>query len=407
MAKTFAITVRSDFPVASATLTVSSDDAMSKLLDGAAKALNIQRTDLAKYGVSAVAYKQDVIDMTGSKDIKAATAGCTIFFAAPGDIKPARRPRKKKGKDKDEKELDLDDSRYKGLTPSNVLGKFLQAKAGTKQSKIYVDYIGENFQEILGSNRSSLLKWPVDKLKELLSADAIDVETEGVVFKLAMDWVKASLKGAKQEESPENIKKAFEPLVSVIRFPCMNSTDLAAQVMPSGILDSQIILELFTWVGKNAERKDDDKVPKLEGALKNMNAKPRSALSRGINAYVGMYLTSSATSYFEGKRWTIAVTPAEKGSKRIVAYADYLPWSSTYQTKGSVTGYKLNGEFRGDGIYLNDGTTDYNLRVDKSSTSKNWVLAGSWNSTQGNGSGEYRLTRQNKTVDKQQFEFLS
>jgi len=128
------------------------------------------------------------------------------------------------------------------------------------------------------------------------------------VFEAVLAWGQAAAQNQKVEGS-EALKQILSDVLVHVRFPCMTTQDVAITVVPSGLLEPNQILDLFTYLGM----KGGEKKPKVGKSLEMFNAKDRKArrppswfkFSRNM-MYPQLLLTmedtvvtSTSTSYYQ------------------------------------------------------------------------------------------------------------
>jgi len=121
------------------------------------------------------------------------------------------------------------------------------------------------------SKTASWNKLQKDLLLEIVKRDWISIE-EGALFEAIQGWVRADLK-KKGGDEKKQLKAEMEPFLPFIRFTNMDVTTVATKVNPSGLLESQQILDLFTYLGLKNSGSKDVKVP---SSLTKFNVKPRT-----------------------------------------------------------------------------------------------------------------------------------
>jgi len=108
--------------------------------------------------------------------------------------------------------------------------------------------------DILG-NKQQFTKLPKQQMLEIIKSDRLNCK-EVEVFEAVVAWGKAEAKNQKSDDISQNLKQALADVLPHIRFPCMNTQDVAVTVVPSGLLEPSQILELFTYLGmKGGEKK--------------------------------------------------------------------------------------------------------------------------------------------------------
>jgi len=89
---------------------------------------------------------------------------------------------------------------------------------------------------------------PKTVLQAVCKSDGLACK-ESELFDGVVSWGKTQCKEKKLELNAENLKKALEDVLALVRFPIMETTDVAVKVAPSGLLESDQVLDLFTYLG--------------------------------------------------------------------------------------------------------------------------------------------------------------
>jgi len=212
------------------------------------------------------------------------------------------------------------------------------AKAKGAESKALWGWVDKNAKKIFESKGFS--KVPKKQLIELLKRDTLRIK-EDVLLQSVVGYVKAQNPKADTAE----VKKAMADFIPHIRFPTLNTTDLASKVVPLGILESDEILSLFSWAAVK------DKGGSLPGNLKKWNSTKRKGGlelkyfsdwdENGLFYWIGtkQKTTGWANPQTSGE---ISITTSQFGGMsgsvdNLVARTGSGTWipSSNYQTNGS------------------------------------------------------------------------
>jgi len=264
-----------------------------------------------RYTYHAVSFKVDVFELgKGSKGDDDSLAdqgvkeGFTIVAKAPTDLKPIR---KRKEKEEEEKKTDaatVSVDRYKGISLKNCLKKIVEKQG---KHKLAVEYFEIYATQLLKSKE--FLKLSKDLLLVLIKSDTLSAK-EVDVFDAVVAWGKAQAKEQKLDgDKSDDLKKVLADILPHVRFPAMSTTDVAVKVTNSGLLESDQILDLFTYLGMKSS--GGDKTP-LGKSLKGFDFKDRKGRkppawfkwdTNKKNSYLtvtddGVTVTSSTTSYY-------------------------------------------------------------------------------------------------------------
>jgi hypothetical protein len=267
MSNNLTIAIRCDFPPKTVSVQLASNATLSQIQAAAAKGLEVENSVMVQYRFSYTGFGTDITECSSDKEEKAKLeSGFTVFCAAPGDLKPQRKSRKKKAAE-EEKSSERKDE-YKGFSTGNALAKFLSAKA-PKELKLALEYIDMYTTDILKT--TPWVKLNKQQVSTILARDWLSCD-EQTVFEAMLTWGKAEAKRLEVSDSKDDLKKVLADLMLLVRFPTMEVKGVAMAVNPSGLLESQQILDLFTYLStKNSQNKD----VKLPDSLKKFNAKPR------------------------------------------------------------------------------------------------------------------------------------
>jgi len=112
-------------------------------------------------------------------------------------------------------------------------------------------------------------KIKLDTLKVIFKSDTLAIP-EAELLDAACKWGRAEIK---KTSSTKGLKAVLEEagLFQLIRFPCMDMSEVAGKVTPAGLLTEVQLLELYTYLsGKFGGLKSP-----LPASLKGLNTKPR------------------------------------------------------------------------------------------------------------------------------------
>jgi hypothetical protein len=166
--------------------------------------------------------------------------------------------KKKKNKEKTEQKTDDRESdRYRGLDPKTILKK-LMSGLKPRDEKIALEFIDIETEEVIKS--ASFAKLPRNFLKMIVSRNGLSCE-EVVLFDAVVNWAQADCKTNGREVNAENLRKTIGDILSLIRFPTMSLQEIAARVAPTSIILPDQILQLYTWLGSNEEKRKGVELP--------------------------------------------------------------------------------------------------------------------------------------------------
>jgi len=167
-------------------------------------------------------------------------------------------------------------------------------------------------------------------------------------------------------------------LLSHVRFPLMTTQDIAVSVAPSSLLDSNQILDLFTYLGMKGS---SDKKPKLPKSLECFNSKERKGRKPPcwfkfdqtmkhtslILSNEGLTVASNTTSYYQPifgdieitdgvHEWEIELTQFYVNAYSVMV--GVVPTSYTNYTSSQMIGY--SGHIPGWSYAAGQGQKYYN-----------------------------------------------
>jgi hypothetical protein len=262
------VNVLCDWPEKKVSMTIDASSTLAQIQVAASKALDMQSSTLSQYRFSFATYGTDVVELSEKEEKAKLVDGSCVFAAAPGDLKPQRKSRKKKVEEKEEKFSSSLMDQYKGLTSGNVIDKWTAGKS-PKDQKVALEYIDMFTDEIVKT--SAWLKLSKQQMSTLLARDGLSCD-EHVLFDALLNWGKAEAKRQKVDSSDkEEMKKLLAELHVLIRYPCMEVKAVAMAVTPSGFLESQQTLDLFTYLASSQFSKGG----KVPDSLKKFKATPR------------------------------------------------------------------------------------------------------------------------------------
>jgi len=305
--------IRLDYPLKDAVIKVDDKATLADLKAAVAKAFTLSEDVAKRYTYQAASFKVDAYELgKGSKGDEEPLAdqgvkeGFTVIGRAPSDLKPIRKRKDKE--DEDDKKKDsgtVSVDRYKGLSLKNVLKKFVEKQGKHKLAGEYIDiYATAIFKQ------KEFTKLSKEILLLIIKSDTLSIK-EVDLFDAVLTWGKAQCKEQKLDgDKAEDLKKVLADVLPHVRFPAMTTTDVAVKVTNSGLLESDQILDLFTYLGMKSS--SGDKLPSLGKSLKGFDYKDRKgrkppswfkwdSSKKNSNLTVsddGITVTSSTTSYY-------------------------------------------------------------------------------------------------------------
>jgi len=216
-----------------------------------------------QYTFIATQYGQDVIEFVHRHDDDKSTLRdfMTVFVLAPAHLKPVREVVKKEKKKSSSDDEPVGAEKYKGLSPQNAFTKLEMAKG--KERTLILQYIDIFASEIFKTK--PFTKLTADQVADLVKRDTLNIE-EVEVFDAVMAWAKTKAVENKLEDKTTTYKELLKNILPHIRFPIMTTEQVAAKVSTIGILDSQTLLELFTYLARKG-KDEDEKLEKIAESI--------------------------------------------------------------------------------------------------------------------------------------------
>eukprot|EP00823_Brevimastigomonas_motovehiculus_P002235 TRINITY_DN139_c0_g1_i5.p1 TRINITY_DN139_c0_g1~~TRINITY_DN139_c0_g1_i5.p1 ORF type:complete len:514 (+),score=134.58 TRINITY_DN139_c0_g1_i5:31-1572(+) len=123
---------------------------------------------------------------------------------------------------------------------------------------------------------------PLKMICEIYKRDTLSIENEMTLLQVGLAWADqriVHLTKAKKAETSE-VKSLMQPVLPHIRLPLMTTTQIASTLTTSGLLPTEQVLELITYVTMcSVKKQSSSKEPPLPSSLKHFNTKPRSGVS--------------------------------------------------------------------------------------------------------------------------------
>jgi len=131
------------------------------------------------------------------------------------------------------------------INADNALELFAVAPELLGDEQFGLEFIRENAEEVFASEGLNALSR--ERLKTLLRDDNLSIEEQSV-FAAVKRWGIAQIEENDGDtKSIDELKAQIADLLPLIRFPAMDIADIAAHVAPSGLLESNQVLELFKY----------------------------------------------------------------------------------------------------------------------------------------------------------------
>jgi hypothetical protein len=114
-----------------------------------------------------------------------------------------------------------------------------------------MEFIQENTEDVLDSAGFLTLTKP--RLLALLENDQLAIDEVGL-FQATLKWAKAEAKRKDKSDKAEDLQKILEDVLPLIRFPCMEVSEIAGVVSTTGLLSQDHLLQLFQYVSISDEK---------------------------------------------------------------------------------------------------------------------------------------------------------
>jgi len=114
------------------------------------------------------------------------------------------------------------------------------------EARFGLKFIEENSAEVFESDGFESLSR--ECLQTLLRSNQLALG-EVDVFEAVNRWIEAELKRQSKESTPANRRAVIGDTIDLIRFPEMTMAEIVTKVQPTGLLTSEELLGLFTYLG--------------------------------------------------------------------------------------------------------------------------------------------------------------
>lgn len=158
-----------------------------------------------------------------------------------------------------------------GVTVDNVCTLFSKAQHLEEVRTIAYSFIEDKAKEVLKSD--GFYNLSKDCVKQILSSGQLNID-EIEIFSACTSWSVAECKRQNLEESIDNKKNILEDLLPLVRFPVMKIDEIAQSIGPSQILSKSQVLQLFTYLGNEKEKRSEVNM--------DFNTEPREAVLKWI-----------------------------------------------------------------------------------------------------------------------------
>ena len=143
------------------------------------------------------------------------------------------------------------------LTKRNVCMMFSQAQLFDEKvlEAQCIKMIEKNAKDILDS--VGFREIPSQCLRTILTSDNLGVN-EIIIFRSCLRWAECECKRQRLEITKENRRKVLEDVYTAIRFPLISSDEVVEEVVASGVLTSDELVQLFSYLCSKPGKKKSD-----------------------------------------------------------------------------------------------------------------------------------------------------
>jgi len=134
------------------------------------------------------------------------------------------------------------------INKDNAVELFLSGPSIMGDEEFGLKFIEENAGEVLQSE--GITKLPADRFAAILKSNKLQAE-ELIVFKALLKWGDAKVKESKDKI---DLKTATKDLIQYVRFPLLQTNDLATIVAPTALLEPGQLVGLFSYVSVTDEK---------------------------------------------------------------------------------------------------------------------------------------------------------
>lgn len=118
------------------------------------------------------------------------------------------------------------------------------APDGERQSQC-LGLIESNGKDVLTS--VGFTEMPLDCLKTVVASDQLRTN-EINIFRACVAWAEAECGRQRLDLTFENKRKVLSDVIPLIRFPLISSVDVAEEVVDSGVLSAEELVQLFSYL---------------------------------------------------------------------------------------------------------------------------------------------------------------
>jgi len=134
------------------------------------------------------------------------------------------------------------------INKDNAVELFLSGPSIMGDEDFGLKFIEENAGEVLQSE--GITKLPADRFAAILKSNKLQAE-ELIVFKALVKWGEAKVKESKDKI---DLKSATKDLIQYVRFPLLQTNELATIVAPANLIEPGQLVGLFSYVSVTDEK---------------------------------------------------------------------------------------------------------------------------------------------------------
>jgi len=192
------------------------------------------------------------------------------------------------------------------VTADNALDLLQMSTTLGAPSEEVLEYIQANTEAVFESE--GFLKLSRAALKVILSDDLLSID-EYPVYEAVLRWGRSEAKKTNLDEKTD-LKAVLGDVLSLIRFPLLTISEIASQVAPSGLLDQEDLVSLFSYCSIkdtearklfklkfNATAREGSLIPKNSRILKTIHKKDLSRLFEDKRLKLSLLYSGAADGF--------------------------------------------------------------------------------------------------------------
>eukprot|EP00823_Brevimastigomonas_motovehiculus_P005835 TRINITY_DN445_c0_g1_i1.p1 TRINITY_DN445_c0_g1~~TRINITY_DN445_c0_g1_i1.p1 ORF type:complete len:562 (-),score=164.15 TRINITY_DN445_c0_g1_i1:132-1817(-) len=188
------------------------------------------------------------------------------------------------------------------VTAENCCALLEQGRTLLNEASFGMKFIEENTSDVIESD--SFLTLSKESLISILKSNGLSVD-EVSLFEAVDKWAEAECKRQSLKANGANKRTVLGDVMNYIRFPQMSMSEVCSKVQGAGLLQSDELLSLFTYLGADKESKPKCKWPTKprEGGASFKGSTILSAQQQKIlNSYYSKEKKAKWTLVYKGKK---------------------------------------------------------------------------------------------------------